>query len=307
MKRLAGWAPHPESVFCSDRLPRSDRNDAAREQDMDTFDRLWRLALAAICALSALAPSVSQADGTGDWKFTATVYGWLPSIDGTFSVPADSDGTSITVDAGEVLDALNFMFMGALEADKGRWSLVTDLIYFDLGGSQKKFRDFTLGAIGLPATVTADARLDTTGWIWSTAGGYLVIDDPHHSMKLLAGARMLDLSADLKWHLEGDISGLPLPGPDGKGSASDTVWDAIVALKGKLALGEDGRWYVPYYLDVGTGDSDVTWQGMLGVGYAFDWGDIVGVWRYLDYDLSSGATVESLDMSGAAIGFKFHF
>jgi len=35
MKRLAGWAPHPESVFCGDRLPRSDRNDAAREQDME--------------------------------------------------------------------------------------------------------------------------------------------------------------------------------------------------------------------------------------------------------------------------------
>jgi len=33
---------------------------------------------------------------------------------------------------------------------------------------------------------------------------------------------------------------------------------------------------------------------------------LLGVWRDLDYDLSSVATVESLDMSGAAIGFKFH-
>jgi hypothetical protein len=46
---------------------------------------------------------------------------------------------------------------------------------------------------------------------------------------------------------------------------------------------------------------------MLGVGYAFDWGDVVTVWRYLDYNVSSGHTVESLDMSGAAIGVTFRF
>jgi len=274
---------------------------------METSDRRSALVLAVTGALSALAPSVSQADGTSDWKFAATIYGWLPSINGTMSIPAPSGGTSISVDPGEVLDALNFMFMGAFEADKGRWSLATDLVYFDLGGSEDKFRDFTLGAIGLPATVNADARLDTTGWIWSIEGAYLAIDDPDHPMKLLAGARMLDLSADLEWHLEGDISGLPLPGPDGKGSASDTVWDAIVGLRGRLVLGEDKRWYIPYYADVGTGDSDLTWQGMLGIGYAFDWGDVVSVWRYLDYNMSSGRLVQDLTTSGAAIGVTFHF
>lgn len=274
---------------------------------MKTFDLRFGLVLAVMGALSAVAPSVSRAEGTGDWKFAATIYGWLPSINGTVSIPADSGGTSITVDPGEVLDALNFTFMGVLEADKDRWSLATDLIYLDLGGSKKKFRDFTLGAIGLPATVTADASLDITGWLWTLEGAYLLIEDPDHPMKLLAGARMLDLSADLKWHLDGDISGLPLPGPDGKGNASDTVWDAIVGLRGQVTLGEDKRWYIPYYTDVGTGDSDVTWQGMLGVGYAFDWGDVVTVWRYLDYNVSSGHTVENLDMSGAAIGVTFRF
>jgi hypothetical protein len=274
---------------------------------MNTFDLRSGLVLAVIGALSAVAPSVSQAEGTSDWKFAATIYGWLPSINGTVSIPADSGGTSITVDPSEVLDALNFTFMGVFEADKDRWSAATDLIYLDLGGSRKKFRDFTLGAIGLPATVTADASLDTTGWIWTVEGAYLLIDDPDHPMKLLAGARMLDLSADLKWHLQGDISGLPLPGPDGKGNASETVWDAIVGFRGQLKFGEDKRWYIPYYADVGTGDSEVTWQGMLGLGYAFDWGDVVSVWRYLDYNMSSGHTVENLDMGGAAIGVTFRF
>ena len=60
-------------------------------------------------------------------------------------------------------------------------------------------------------------------------------------------------------------------------------------------------------LDVGTGDSDLTWQAMLGAGYAFDWGDLVAVWRYLDYDMPSGDLVENLDANGPAIGVTFKF
>ena len=78
-------------------------------------------------------------------------------------------------------------------------------------------------------------------------------------------------------------------------------------MKGQVKFGEDKKWFVPYYLDVGTGDSDLTWQAMLGAGYAFDWGDLVAVWRYLDYDMPSGDLIESLDANGAAIGVTFHF
>lgn len=124
---------------------------------------------------------------------------------------------------------------------------------------------------------------------------------------VLALTAMGALEADLKWHVDGDISGLPLPGSDGKVNASDAAWDAIVGLRGQLTFGEDKRSYLPYYADVGTGDSDVTWQGMLGVGYAFDWADVVSVWCYPDYDMSSGHTVENLNMSGGAIGVTFHF
>jgi len=28
----------------------------------------------------------------------------------------------------------------------------------------------------------------------------------------------------------------------------------------------DSGWFVPFYLDVGTGPSTVTWQGLLGIG-----------------------------------------
>jgi hypothetical protein len=64
---------------------------------------------------------------------------------------------------------------------------------------------------------------------------------------------------------------------------------------------------VPYYLDVGTGQSKLTWQGILGVGYAFNWGSIVGAWRYLDYEFKSGSSIENISFNGPAIGLIFRW
>lgn len=280
---------------------------------MSSFSIRSTCALAVIGALAAAAPAVSQAQSASDeWEYTATIYGWLPSMGGDLSVPTGPRGggggtASVGLSMGDVLDALNFTFMGMLTADKGRWGMGTDIIYLDLGSSNKKAKDLSFNDIEVPATVTARVSVDLTGWIWTLDGTYLVIDDPDHPMKLLAGARMFDLSTDVKWQLEGDIAGQPIPGRTGKADGSDTIWDAIVGVKGLVKLGEDKKWFIPYYLDVGTGDSDVTWQGMIGAGYAFDWGDLVAVWRYLDYNMPSGDLVENLDANGAAVGVTFHF
>jgi len=67
-----------------------------------------------------------------------------------------------------------------------------------------------------------------------------------------------------------------------------------------VTLGADRQWFLPYYLDVGAGESDLTWQGMAGLGYSFDSIDVVGVWRYLDYDLGDSTPIKSIDFNGAA-------
>ena len=64
---------------------------------------------------------------------------------------------------------------------------------------------------------------------------------------------------------------------------------------------------MPYYFDMGAGDSDFTWQGIAGLGYAFHWGEIAAVWRYLYYDLSSGSAINDMNFSGPAIGVTFRW
>ena len=37
----------------------------------------------------------------------------------------------------------------------------------------------------------------------------------------------------------------------------NTIWDGIIGAKGRLALGANRQWFVPYYVDVGTGAADI--------------------------------------------------
>ena len=262
-------------------------------------------ALAVAAALAVLAPSASRAETPDEWAFNATIYGWLPSINMDLSFP--TDGSSANVTGQDILDALNFTFMGAFGAQKGKWGLWTDVIYLDLGSSTKQTRDLTVGGQPLPVGVTGKADLTITGWLWTTVGTYRVVDHPNYQMDVLAGARMLDLGTDLKWSLVGDLGDPPVIDASGKSHVSQTNWDGIVGIRGRAEFGDDHKWFMPYYLDIGTGDSDLTWQAIAGAGYAFDWGDVLAVWRYLDYNLSNSAPIQNTDFSGPAIGVTFRF
>jgi hypothetical protein len=100
---------------------------------------------------------------------------------------------------------------------------------------------------------------------------------------------------------------LPLPGRTARGEVENTWWDAIVGIKGRFDVGQENAWFVPYYGDIGTGDSDFTWQAMLGVGYVFGSFDVLAVWRYLGYDMPQDDHLRRMYSSGAAIGATFRF
>jgi hypothetical protein len=262
------------------------------------------LALALVGAL----PLAAQAQSAGDaWKWNATIYGWFPAFGGSTSFPATGSGPSIDVSTQDVLDALKMAFMGSLEAKKGKWGLWTDLVYADFGGDKSGSRDFTIGHGQIPVGVSANLDLDMKNWIWSTAGLYSLADKPEGTADLLFGARMLDMDQTLNWSITGTIPGLPPAAQSGTATASLNNWDAIVGVKGRIRLGPDGKWFIPYYLDIGTGESRFTWQGIAGIGYQFGWGSVIAAWRYLDYDFKSGGVVESLNMNGGAIGVQFSF
>ena len=74
-----------------------------------------------------------------------------------------------------------------------------------------------------------------------------------------------------------------LPARPGSAETGADLWDGVVGVRGRVTLA-NSAWFVPLYLDAGTGTSKFTWQGLLGVGYAFGWGDLLLVYRQLAFD-----------------------
>jgi hypothetical protein len=254
--------------------------------------------------LSGLAPVAAQAQAANDqWQWELGVYAWFPAIGGTTSFPSGASGPSIDVSASDVIDALKMTFMGEFEARKGQWGVWNDLVYADLGGSQKNSGDFTVD--GRPVSATAKLSLNVKSTVWTLAGIYNLDSSPENTTDLLFGARMLNLNESLSWSLATDIPELPTR--KGKASVDGTNWDAVVGLKGRYFLGAEHKWFLPYYVDVGTGQSELTWQINAGVGYTFHWGSAFATWRYLDYEFQSGDALQSMDMNGPLIGMAFQF
>lgn len=252
-------------------------------------------------ALCGAAPLAAQAQSS-PWQFEASIYGWFPGISGTTSFPPNGNGPSVDVSMGDVIDALKFAFMGSFEVRNGQWGLWTDLVYADFGASRQT--TFTVHPPNQPALpVQANATLDIKSWVWTLTGLYGLKADTEGTMDLLFGARLLDMTNTLDWSLASS-GGLD---PSGTKEVSASYWDAVVGLKGRALLGAERKWFIPYYADIGTGQSKFTWQVNAGLGYQFDWGAVLATWRYLDYNFKSDSKVQSLSFNGPTIGVAFKF
>ena len=254
--------------------------------------------------VAGLIPIAAQAQTANEpWKWEAAIYGWFPGLSGSTTFPTGAGGSSIDVSADQLIDATKFAFMGQIQGRKGRWGIWSDLVYSDMGGSQQGSRDFTVG--GQQVGVDADLSFDAKMWIWSLAGFYSLDARPESTVDLLFGTRLLDQEQTLDWTLSSTIA--QLPGRSGSSTISSSYWDAIVGIKGRQSFGEGGRWFLPYYLDVGGGQSKLTWQVNAGVGYRFDWGAVGVTWRYLDYQFKSGEAIDSMSMNGPVLGVAFRW
>ena len=263
-------------------------------------------ALAPIGASAQVAPTSLPAQTPG-WHYTFSIYAYVPGVDGTSRFPIDSGGTQINIDAGAILDRLKFFAMGTAGAHNGTWGVFTDVIYLNFTGGQSASRDFTIGNIGLPADASASFDWDLKGWAWTLAGEYRVVSDPSFTVDVLAGARLLDIHQRLRWNISGSIGPLDPLARAGETSGNQSSWDAIVGVKGRYAFGENRRWAVPFYLDIGAGESKGTQQVAAGLAYGFGWGEVTAMWRYLRYDTKSDRVFEDIRFSGPLIGATFRW
>jgi hypothetical protein len=312
---MASIAGRPYNFVCSRRCRHEtdgkghstkQARSRARQHKGKTMNRITRIAANALCVLGALVAADARAQVADTWKWQGSIYGYLPDISGTTTFPASTGGGG-TVDASKILDSLKFTFMGTLEASNGRWGVYTDLVYLDLGNTKTGYRDFTIGGAAIPVGTDTNVSFDLKGLAWTLAGTWRVAESPASRADLFAGARLFDMKQTLGYEVTGNVASIPVGVRAGSSEADIANWDAIIGAKGRFALGESGKWFAPWYVDIGTGESDLTFQAMGGLGYSFKWGDVVAVWRYLDYDMKSGKKIESMTFNGPAIAATFHW
>lgn len=239
-----------------------------------------------------------------EWRFTAILYGYWATLSGSATFPTGTTA-NITVDPNQLLHSLNFAIMGTFEAQRGPWGLFTDIMYIDASGSKSATRALSIGGIMIPSGVTANGSLDVKSTIWTIAGSYRFAATPEATFDVLVGARDLVLKQRLTWQFSADVGPFVGPARSGSGDSNIYNWDGIIGAKGRLTFGDQHAWFVPYYVDVGTGASQLTWQAVAGLGYTFHWGEVIGAWRYLDYHFSKESS--SLAMNGPAIAVAFHW
>jgi opacity protein-like surface antigen len=117
-----------------------------------------------------------------------------------------------------------------------------------------------------------DADVDIQGFISTAAVGYDLLNSDNTTLHLLGGGRYLWLDFDL------DVEA------------------------------GDG-WHLVYHGDIGTGESDLTWQLLGAVNYRFRNVDLVLGYRYLGWNFDAGENdvLDELSIHGPMAGVKFSF
>lgn len=251
----------------------------------------WSLGVLAAVLLGAAATAVADPGERPDYR--ASLYLWGAGIQA--ETPRGSD---VDVGFDTIIRNLDLAFMGAFEARRGPWSVIGDLIYLHVGLDDGATLPVTVA--GRPTSLQADARIDTRGWVLELFGAYALAGAERASVDALLGVRYLDLTLDFDLDLSADRPLIAV-----ERSAAQRAWDLVAGLKGRVELG-DG-WFLPWWADVGTGDSAVTWQLVGGVGYAFDRAEVSLLYRHLAWDFGGGEQLDNLAFSGPMLAASWRF
>lgn len=215
------------------------------------------------------------ADMSTGWSVQLTPYLWLPAVNGMlrYSLPGAGfrggeklGGTAnVKLDSGDYLANLNGALTLAGDVRYGRFSIITDILYVNATSTGSSLQ--TIDIEGVPrnpisSRLGAAASTDVKGFNLSLAAGYTVAEGSWGHLDLLGGFRWFRAEVDSDYSLNVQFQGPrgnagPSFGGSGRFSGDENIVNGIVGVRGRLQLGSG--FFIPYYLDIGTGDSNFTW------------------------------------------------
>jgi hypothetical protein len=254
------------------------KSSATKETDPTTSETTD----ASISSKEAPAPQAGS-----KWEFSVAPYAFFAALDGRVGVV----GQTAQVDASfsDIFRNLDFAAMGAFEAHKGNWSIVTDAMYMSLSGKRVT-----------PSPLISDIDVEVKEFIFDPVVAYRVLKVERGHIDLLGGARV--------WHVKSHLTFQPriLPLVDVEGSKN---WvDPIVGARGVASLSP--RVFLFGRFDMGGFgiNSDFTGQAFGGLGYQLKPRvALLGGYRYIRVDYVNEGFIFKTAMSGIMAGAKFNF
>ena len=234
----------------------------------------------ALIATGSLWTNIASAQGvvgeeaTDKWRSTILLYLWGTSLNGTAAVR----GNEVEIDESfsDLVDNLAGAFSARFESHKGKWGYFLDGMYVSLD----------------PSTTTPAGTINTDVKQFTFEAGGVYHFNPY--VQGLFGIRYQEVEVDIN---------LPMIGTRG-GSADWT--DGFIGLR--LVPVQTDKWRVWLRGDVGGGDSDSTWNAVIGAGYRFNprWSALLA-YRILSNDYSEGGFKWDVDHEGfgLAVGYTF--
>lgn len=228
-----------------------------------------------------------QSTPNDGWQFMVAPYFWLSGIHGTTGLPNRT--IVVSEPFRDVFDSLQFALMGAFEARKNKFSILTNLEYVSL-----KDEKATPG----PLFSSVEARIKM--FIFNPAVGYRFYESSDNTATL-------DVEGGVRvWRISTDFTFAPgiLPGTEVQASRS---WaDAVVGLSGRKALSE--KVFLLGKFDLGGGGSKFTYRIFGGGGYNLTPRiPLVFGYRVLDVDYNRDNFVYDMNQRGPIFGVGFKF
>lgn len=250
------------------------------------------------------APEEHAATEPGDRALQITPYMWAAGLDGDISPFRRGPTIGVEKSFSEVMDDLNFGGFINIWGRYDRFVLWGDVMYVDTTDSRNTgpLPAFTIPGVGaIPPGGNIAAKVDTKQFNATLLGGYRVIDTGQYTLDALGGARLWQISNDVK--LTGSLGGM-----SGSVSYDESFgWvDPLIGLRVFRPLTE--KLSLLAQADIGGFGigSDLTWSALATVNFVFSdrFSASMG-YKVLDVDYDHDGHVYDTRLGGPVLGITF--
>jgi hypothetical protein len=219
------------------------------------------------------------------WNVRVASYGWFTAMNGDIAVMGNS--APVDVKFADIVDKIDFSFMGVIEVGRGKWSFATDLFYAKLSaGNAVRNTQFDVGMEQFMGNFVVVRNL---------------VDDGTSRLDVFGGARVNYMSSDLEIDR-------PVPFPDISVAESKTWVDPIIGVRAQRNLSE--KLFLRGVADMGGFGiaSDFTWQAYVALGYRVTEKTSLSIgYRGIGTDYTDGGFTYDVTSHGLLLGLEHSF